>query len=311
MSTLVRCFSARPLSLARHAIVLALVGMAPACASRSATTSRPARFPNVAPHAGLTPQQQALIDRNCGPFGQPEKNPDFGFGRTRFVVREGYALEHSSVDKIPIWVCERIEGDQLGGSLARDDAFGPDPQLPQGERAELADYRKSGYSRGHMAPAGDQTRDEERKRETFFLSNMAPQVQSHNSPTWSGLEDLARKWVADGKVDVEHVITGGFFYDPAEEDSRTADGEIEYKTIGPNHVAVPTHFYKIVLGRSNGQWRGVAFVIEHRAGIGTVRDFTTYVKPIDWIEERTGLDFFPQLSGPEQVRLEKSPGALW
>jgi endonuclease G, mitochondrial len=223
---------------------------------------------------------------------------------------QGYALEHSSVDKIPIWVCERIDGDQLGGTLSRDDAFGPDPQLPEGERAELADYRKSGYSRGHMAPAGDQTSDEERKRETFFLSNMAPQIQSHNSPTWSGLEDLAW-WVADGKVDVEHVITGGFFCYPAEEDSRTADEEIEYETIGANHVAVPS-----ISTRSSwddptgngGEWPSSSNIA---LALGPFGDFTTYVKPIDWIEERTGLGFFPQLSGPEQVRLKKSPGALW
>lgn len=297
----------RPYTLVAGAALL-LVVMLAGCATHGAVVSRPSHFPRLAPQAGITPEQQALIEANCGPFGRPEKDPAFDFGLTRFVVREGYALEHSSVDKVPLWVCERIVPEQLGGSIPRKDAFAADTQLPPGERSELSDYKGSGFSRGHMAPAGNQTKDADRKKATFFLSNMSPQLQPHNSPTWSSLEDAVRSWVSSGKLDVEHVITGGFFYDPAEEDPATADGQIDVQVIGANSVAVPTHFYKIVIGREHDEWRSVGFVVEHRTGIGAIHDFKAFVKSIDWIEERTGLNFFPMLSTPEALRLEKDPG---
>lgn len=294
-----------------HLAALALTTALTACATHTIEVSRPAHFPNVVAHAGLSAAERALLSDNCGPFGAPEKDPTWAFGRTQLIVRAGYALEHNSVDKIALWVCEGVVPGELTGNLPRENAFAPDPELRPGERAELADYRGSGYSRGHMAPAGNQTVDRQLKRDTFFLSNMAPQLQSHNSPTWSALEDLVRDWVAEGTVDGAHVITGGFFYDPAEERSDVADGEVVHEVIGPNRVAVPTHFYKVVLGQKNGQWQAIAFSLEHKAGMGTIRDYTPYVVSIDWLEERTGLNFFPTLSLPEEVSLEQQPSAVW
>lgn len=286
-------------------------GTLSACAGRSHHALRAARYPNTQAQAGLSPEERSSLERNCGPFGWPQKDPAWGFPRTRTVTRPGYALEHNSVDKIPLWVCEAVTPEQLGGSERRNDRFQPDPKLPAGERSELKDYKGSGFSRGHMAPAGDQTRDPGLKLDTFFLSNMAPQLQRHNAPTWSGLEDLVRRWVEDGTLERAHVITGGFFYDPAEENPATADGQIAYRTIGANEVAVPTHFYKIVLGRATAGWRAIAFVIEHRDGIGRVADYKPFVQSIDWVEERTGLDFLPDLSAGEENRLEKTRGSLF
>src|SRR5262249_36778264 len=146
------------------------------------------------------------IDRNC-PFGMPTTDPAWRHGPTRVVVRDGYVLQHSAVDKIPLWVCEQVTRDQLTGSLGRENPFKPDPMLPVGQRAELSDYRGSGYDRGHQAPAGDQTVDRRLKNETFFLSNMAPQSPPLNQRAWAALEDLARSWVLEQKISVAKIIT--------------------------------------------------------------------------------------------------------
>jgi len=286
--------------------------LAGGCAS-SRPAHRIAQFTNYArAQAGFTPEQQTFIEDNC-PFGMPKTDPGWEFGPTALVIREGYVLQHSSTDRIPLWVCERVTKEELeeAPGVVRKDLFAPDPQLAGKPRAELSDYKGSGYDRGHQAPAGDQNHSQRLKNETFFLSNMAPQLGALNQRVWRGLEDLTRQWVEDGDVPDEYIITGGLFYDPAEDNPATADGIINYSTIGPDQVAVPTHFYKIVVAKdSSGNWRAVAFVLENR-GYPSPWNFADFVRPVRWIEDRTGLDFMPDLDPMTAHQIEESNGALW
>lgn len=299
---------------------------------------RPAPFSAYQrPQAGFTAEELAWIEDNCGPFGAPALASEWPHGPTAFVVREGYVLRHSSVDKIALWVCEHVEPGELEGDVRRRDDFDPDPELEPGHRAELADFRGSGYDRGHEAPAGNQKSSQRLNDETFFLSNMVPQDPGHNRQVWRELEELTREWVAEGVVPSAWVLTGGFFYDPAEEDETTADGLIPFQAIGGNQVSVPTHLYKIVLAPegpaqpppapgepaepggepeaepSDGApaFRAIAFVLENRPYERPFR-FEEHVRSVRWIEERTGLDFFPDLVDPLLAEeIEAREGTLW
>lgn len=282
-----------------------------ACVSAPSTARRPAPR-SVATHleAGFTAEQVAQIEDNCGPLGQPTLDPAYEHGPTDFVIRRAYVLQHSQLDKIARWVCEHVTPEELSGSEPRRNPFAPDPQLQGKPRSELVDYRGSGFDRGHLAPAGDQTKSRADKDATFFLSNMTPQVPKHNQQVWAKLEDLVRSWVDDGGLSEEYIVTGGFFFDPKEENPATADGLIEYSTIGPGAVAVPTHYFKIVLTpNGNDSWRAVAFVLENHA-YPQPFDFASYVKPIDWIEERAGIDFFPDLDPIQAQQVEGQAGTL-
>ena len=163
-----------------------------------------------------------------------------------------------------------------------------------------------------MAPAGNQVSSQIRKDETFFLSNMAPQAGSgFNRSVWRRLEELARDWVEDRSVERAWIITGPVFYDPEEEEPETADGLIDHLVIGRNAVSVPTHFYKVVVGRTgSGGLRAVAFVLENRP-YREADDFGAFIRPIDWIEERTGLNFMPELQPDVEEDLEVEPGDLF
>lgn len=258
-------------------------------------------------------QQHAL----CA-FGMPERDAGWDHGPTVIVDRPGYVLEHSSVDKIALWVCERVKSAHLGGDADRDRSrFKPDPRLSPGERAELADYRRSGFDRGHQAPAADFKHDQDRMHDSFFLSNMSPQVgRGFNRGIWRVLEERAREAVRN-RGDV-FVITGCMFYDPTEEDPATADGFVEYDVIGSNHVSVPTHFYKILISKDDaGQWQAIGFVLKNRAYAspdGGKYDFETFIEPIDWIEDRTGINFMPLLDEDDpdlEERLERKSSGLW
>jgi DNA/RNA endonuclease G (NUC1) len=114
------------------------------------------------------------------------------------------------------------------------------------------------------------------------------------------------------------VITGGMFYDKAEEDAETADGFVEFEAIGPNLVSVPTHFYKIVVAKNaGGDWEAISFVLENRAYPLVPKgkyDYAPYVQAIDWIEERAGINFMPLLDEDDpalEERLERKPAELW
>lgn len=294
---------------AKKAVILGFVLLECACASipQSSQLKR-AQYSKFQTLQGgeLTLDEQEAVSKLC-PFGAPQKQSNWDHGFTEYVVRAGYALEHSGDQKIPLWVCERLEPRHLTSEFERKDKFKPDNML-QGPRSELADYKGSGYARGHHAPAEDHAWDAQLLDETFYLSNMSPQVGAFNSGVWSRLEARVRDWAKDS--DVTWVITGAMLYDAAEEDPETADGWIKYSTIGAG-VTVPTHLFKIVVGHaSSGEVQATAFVINNSKPPSPY-DMSDFVKSVSWVEERTGFDFFPELEPGEAEALESQPGSVW
>jgi endonuclease G len=293
-----------------HSLGLVLIsGLFFGCqTSREVAMVAPYSVAYIQEQAGPSPTQEKLIQKHC-PFGEPKLNRSFNVGLTDLVARDGYVLLHSSLYKIPLWVCEYVEKSQLTGHATRDDKFAPDPLIQAGRRAELVDYVRTGYDRGHQAPAADQTTNPKLKAESFFLSNMAPQKPKLNRNIWKSLEEKARDWAKTrGSV---YIITGPMFYDPKEEVVGKATGVVIHKVIGPHSVAVPTHFYKIVIGKNSaGKQEAIGFVMENTS-YNPPYDFGQYIKPIEWIEKITGIDFMPGLDRDEKRQLEHTASPLW
>jgi len=269
--------------------------------------SSPGAHPNVLPSPSLTAEQQAKVQHSCFD-GLPQK-ASRKLGPTEFVFREGYVLEFSSVAKIPLWVCETVSSAQLGGAYHREGRFRSDPDL-KGPKSQSGDYANSGYDRGHQAPAGDQTQNREQNAATFFMSNIAPQTPTLNEGIWEKLENRVRHWAREyGQV---YVFTGPVFFDQVSGEWNPSALTRPAHTIGGDAVAVPTHFYKIVLARTqaDGQWRAIAFVLPN----------TDYARPylpenyrstIQWIENHTGIRFIPEAVASERRRLETATSQMW
>lgn len=151
-----------------------------------------------------------------------------------------FAVLHSGQTKTPVYVAQRLNAQllQQGRDLPRKDKFYADARLPRAERAELADYKNSGFSRGHMAPAGDMATPEG-KAQSFSLANMAPQDPKHNGGPWARIEKDTRSYIERARGDA-FVFTGPIF------DQAPA-------TIGPGHVAVPSAFFKLVYDPGTGK----------------------------------------------------------
>lgn len=151
-----------------------------------------------------------------------------------------FAVLHSGQTKTPVFVVERLNRQQLeqARGVSRTDRFYAEARLPRAERAELADYRNSGYSRGHMAPAGNMATPEA-MAQSFSLANMVPQNQTHNAGAWSRIEEDTRRYVRRARGDV-YVFTGTVYAAPMQ-------------TIGANRVAVPDHLFKLVYDPATGR----------------------------------------------------------
>lgn len=223
-------------------------------------------------------------------YGQPAC-PGQVLEKTYFVVC------HSPSTKVPVWVGYELTPQDLAiKSAERKNNFRPDPSLKRGERAELSDYAKSGYARGHMAPAADFTRSAEAMSTTFLLSNMVPQDPKINSGQWSRVEDAIRNLTRNQSG--VWIFTGPVF----------AGGK-PLKTIGRNHVAVPSHVFKVLLAVSgDGSKRMYSIVMPNTSRVRG--DLSKFAFPVRFVETLTGLDFFSSLPPAEQNSLERTAPAL-
>lgn len=209
------------------------------------------------------------------------------------IEHTGYTVSYNSDWCTPNWVAYELTKDETYGHEERTDHFDPDPDV-KGVCPTYRDYSRSGYDRGHMAPAGDMKWDETAMRESFYLSNICPQDHNLNKGDWNTLEEKARYWAR--KFGNVYIVCGPIMSKNPE-------------TIGYNNVAVPDAFYKVFLTQINGEWQTIGFVFQNQPG---ERPLISYCKSVDDIEKITGIDFFPSLDDNIEDQIEAHYSAsLW
>jgi endonuclease G len=212
------------------------------------------------------------IDQKCPQhviWGAPQAKD----GNNQYLCKTGYAANYSYTTKVSTYVVEKIVGSTLIKSTARKDDFREDPEVPAQFRSILTDYQGTGYDRGHMAPAADFMFDANMMSESFFLTNMMPQVPGNNRGIWKYLEEMTRYW-AQTKGEV-YVITGTIYTQPS-------------KIIGKG-VSVPSHVYKIVIDPKTGKTASFLFPNEKL----DPKLIDQYAVSVLTIEQKTGINFSP------------------
>lgn len=186
-------------------------------------------------------------------------------------------------------------GHSLGVVKRRDD-FRVDTSVTTGS-AKLSDYYKSGFDRGHLAPAHDFSWSGSALSETFLMSNMSPQTASFNRGIWLSLENKVRDITAMGN---ELVIVVGPIVEEAD------------STIGESKVKVPSRFFKAFIARSNtspqAPWQGVGYVLKNSS---EKQSLESAIVSIDSIEEITGLDLFGALDDSIESQVEQQTTRDW
>jgi endonuclease G len=199
------------------------------------------------------------------------------------IVRHNYyTLAYSEEHEQAYWVYYELTTELINGTQSRTDDFRADPLVSTGS-ASLADYEEPVYDRGHLCPAGDMKLNKTAMSETFFLSNMSPQVAGFNRGIWSTLEDQVRDWAL--KYSKLYVVTGPIFKD-------------NIGVIGEDKVTVPGYYYKVLF---DGKDRMIGFILPNAKGTNPIE---SYVVSVDSIENLTGIDFFPELDDQIENRIE-------
>lgn len=221
--------------------------------------------------------------------GEPESADE-----NRVLCRIGYLVSYNPAHKTPDWVLEALTPDRFKKNVTRDNrGFVADPDLPGDESAITSDYTNSGYDRGHMSPAADNTWSEDAMAETFYLSNIVPQYgPSMNRGIWKQLEEKVRDWAVDRE---KIIVVSGPVY------------SAKPKTIGGNKVAVPTGLYKIIYDPDVG--RALAFYFDNKPYPKAKLD--KFITTVREIEDMTGITFFTALDNRTRNKLETSEGVLW
>ena len=201
----------------------------------------------------------------------------------QIIKKKAYIVSYNKDTKIPNWVAWHLTSDHSDGPIERSNAFYEDGEVPI-PRATNEDYRGSGWSRGHMCPAGDNKWDLEAMTQSFSLINVCPQDASLNSGLWNSIEIDCRNW-AKRFQDI-YIICGPVFYNQ------------EHETIGSNKVFVPEAFFKVVLCL-NGTPKGMGVIVKNTAG---TKKKDLYYNSINQVERITGMDFFPIL--PDEIEDE-------
>ena len=198
---------------------------------------------------------------------------------------KGYTFSYVEKHEQSEWVAYLLEDGKWKYANLERPLFEQDP-IVKTESAHWGNYKKSGYTKGHLCPAGDRKQSQELYNETFFTSNASPQLYDFNAGVWNRLENKVRYWA--GKYDGIYVITGGVLTNDLE-------------TIGREEVAVPKYFYKVLLTKD--KTRMIAFLVPHEKSNQPLFDF---VVSVDVLEKKTGIDFFPKLDDATENKLEVS-----
>lgn len=207
------------------------------------------------------------------------------------IKHTAYTLSFNTKHNNPNWVAWELTANEANANMQRSDNFCADPELPLRNQVTSADYKGSGYDRGHMCPAADNRWSTQAMNECFYMSNMCPQNHELNSQSWERLESACRRWATnEGSI---FIVCG-----PIYKSNRKS------LTIGYDHVVtVPDEFFKCVLTLNPGKEKAIGFIYSNRQGKQSMEECAMTV---DDVEAITGYDFFVNLDNKLESRLESS-----
>lgn len=210
------------------------------------------------------------------------------------VEHEYYTLRYNEKTEQADWVAYTLKKVNLDNSkFKRTDNFREDPNVKT-KSAALADYKGSGYDRGHLAPAADFAWTKNGMSESFYMSNMSPQQPGFNRGIWKKLEERVRDWARSNQE--IYVVTGPIYQGKGEK-------------IGKNKVVVPDQYYKVILELNGKEIKGIGFILDNEK---SSKDLSVYAMSIDEVEKATGLDFFPNIPDQLENKIEQTYNySLW
>lgn len=263
--------------------------------SNSASAKGPTKQVDLAISEGAS-VTQGTPNTNCPQFqvfGYPTTSDPKVLRRAFYTCRIGYAGLYDPFERTPLWIAEQLVKNNLAGDADREGMdFIADPDIPAGAMPKPADYSKSGYDKGHMAPAADFKQSMTAMNATFQFANAVPQTPESNRHIWKDLEESTRE-LASRRGEL-YVVTGPIY-------STTPRNQLK------GRVSIPDATYKILIDPKAKSMTG--FVVPNTNNPG--KDFRAYQVNVREIEKLSGLNFNSQLTQVEADRLEVATGGDW
>ena len=219
-------------------------------------------------------------------------NADYGYYSHRFSMKDkiyrNYSFAWSQKDLVSVWLAYPLCKTYTDKVVDRTDAWNYDPILGPELSSAPFSYYAGDYARGHQVPSADRLCCREANEQTFYGTNIAPQLNEHNEGIWSNLENRIRE-IANAS-DTTYVVTG-CVVEGSKELTEDSDGKT---------MTVPVAFFKAVLRYKKGDanvWTAAGFYTDHKNYGGSNADLKAVSMSIDELEEKTGHDFFVNLAG--------------
>ncbi len=216
---------------------------------------------------------------------------------SEIIEHKGFTISFNKETLCANWVAWCLTREEVENKVVpRSNFFTADTTLPEQYQVQYYDYSGTGYSRGHMAPSADMRWDKQAMDDCFLMSNICPQHEDLNEGDWNSLEMACRRWA---KKEGEIYIACGPIY----------DGSHKTIYIGDRHIALPDHFYKVIMVLTPGKERAIGFIFQNTTGVQFMKDnFET----VDEIEKLTGIDFFSNVPKELQDKIEANADfSLW
>lgn len=194
-----------------------------------------------------------------------------------------YSLEYDKQLRHARWVAFTFYSTTSRLGSGRTNAWGDDPAIPSQYRSSRSDFY--GYDRGHICASYDRQYSIEANKQTFYYSNMSPQMGQFNQHIWVGLEQKVQDWGRSNVFrDILYVVKGGTI---------RSDQVLGYN--GPHNIPVPEYYWMALVARKNNNYKAIGFWLEHHDYGNGPFNFENYALSIDELEQKTGFDFFHNL----------------
>lgn len=205
-----------------------------------------------------------------------------------------YSLEYDVNKRHSTWVAFSFNDSNSQTGQRRTDAWGWDPIIPATYEVDNSWFR--GYDRGHLVASSDRVYSREANIQTFYYTNMSPQISGFNQKYWNVLEQRVQAWGRSNSFrDVIYVVKGGTIR------------EDQIKSTQKGIMPVPKYYFMALLCKKENTYHSIAFWLEHKV-YNPQPALRTVAVSVDKLEELTGFDFFPNLPDDiEQVVEAEEP----
>lgn len=228
-----------------------------------------------------------------------------------------YALEWNDAMKHSAWIAFVFDTVTKQDNVKRTDAWNVDPKLPKEMQVDNEWHKGDGFDRGHICASEDRVYSKEANEQTFYYSNMSPQINDFNSGFWAAVENQIRKWgrAIPNAYDKVYITKGGtlnrllknFTGTIADPNGIVPATNAEGFTV--KGLACPQYYFAAILSEKNGVYHAIAFLVEHKEGLPkkpTATEMQQYLVSIDELEAFSGIDFFCNLPDDLENQVEGS-----